>query len=44
MVIELLEDKDVRMRLGKAARVFAIENYDLRRVCLPKQLQWVEAS
>jgi glycosyltransferase involved in cell wall biosynthesis len=43
-VIELLEDKDVRMRLGKAARVFAIENYDLRRVCLPKQLQWVEAS
>ena len=43
-VIELLDDEDARMRLGEAARKFAIENYDLKSVCLPKQLQWVEAS
>jgi glycosyltransferase involved in cell wall biosynthesis len=42
-VIELLDDEDARMRLGEAARKFAIENYDLKSVCLPKQLQWVEA-
>jgi len=43
-VIRLLDDEDTRVRLGKAARAFAIENYDLKSVCLPKQLQWVEAS
>ena len=43
-VIELLEDEEARVRLGEAARAFAIENYDLKSVCLPKQLQWVQAS
>jgi hypothetical protein len=28
--------------LGANARAFAQDNYDLKTVCLPKQLQWVE--
>jgi glycosyltransferase involved in cell wall biosynthesis len=40
-VIELLEDEDARMRLGKAARAFAIENYDLVNHCLPRQIEWL---
>lgn len=43
-VTRLLDDEDTRVRLGKAAREFAIENYDLKSVCLPMQLQWVEAQ
>lgn len=38
----LLDDPEVRLRLGKAARAFARETYDLQRVCLPRQLEWVE--
>jgi len=37
----LLDDEDTRVRLGKSARAFAIENYDLKSVCLPKQIQWL---
>ena len=37
----LLNDKETRERLGKAARAFVIENYDLKTQCLPKQLEWV---
>jgi glycosyltransferase involved in cell wall biosynthesis len=40
-VTRLLDDEDTRVRLGKAAREFAIENYDLKSVCLPKQIQWL---
>ena len=40
-VTRLLDDEDSRVRLGKAAREFAIENYDLKSVCLPKQIQWL---
>ncbi|MDB2376353.1 glycosyltransferase family 4 protein [Gammaproteobacteria bacterium] len=40
-VTQLLDDEDTRVRLGKAARVFAIENYDLAKHCLPKQIQWL---
>jgi glycosyltransferase involved in cell wall biosynthesis len=39
----LLDDPQLRLRLGSAARAFAQERYDLKTVCLPKQLQWVEA-
>lgn len=42
-VVELLENPAERERLGKAAREFAVANYDLRTVCLPKQLAWVES-
>lgn len=41
-VCQLLEDPSARARLGANARVFARANYDLRAVCLPRQLAWVE--
>ena len=37
----LCDDPATRQRLGSAARAFAQANYDLKRVCLPRQLQWV---
>ena len=42
-VCALLDDKEQRVRLGAAARRFAIEHYDLQSVCLPRQLAWVRA-
>ncbi len=41
-VCTLLDDPERRTRLGAAARGFAQANYDLRRVCLPRQVQWVQ--
>ena len=41
-VVDLCEDAKAREKLGQAARDFAIANYDLATVCLPRQLQWVE--
>jgi glycosyltransferase involved in cell wall biosynthesis len=41
-VTTLLNDPRERMRLGANARQFAINNYDLQTVCLPRQLEWVE--
>lgn len=40
-VCELLDSPDERARLGKNAREFAVANYDLHTVCLPRQLEWV---
>jgi len=37
----LLEDETTRLRLGRAARAHVVENYDLKTVCLPKLLKWV---
>ena len=31
-----------RARLGANVREFAKANYDLKTVCLPRQLEWVE--
>ena len=42
-VCSLLKDPEQRVRLGAAARATAIARYDLKTVCLPKQLSWVEA-
>jgi len=42
-VCSLIEKPDERVRLGANARRFAIENYDLQKVCLPKKLAWVES-
>lgn len=42
-VDEVLENPQEAQRLGANARVFAQANYDLQRVCLPKQLAWVKA-
>ena len=41
-VCALLDDPKSRARLGKNAREFAQANYDLKTVCLPRQLQWVQ--
>lgn len=41
-ICTLLDDPAARTRLGANARAFAMKNYDLKTVCLPKQLQWVE--
>ena len=40
-VCELLDDPASRARLGANARAFARANYDLKAVCLPRQLDWV---
>lgn len=41
-VTNLLMDSSERERLGKNARALIREHYDLRRVCLPKLINWVE--
>jgi len=41
-VCALLDDPAARQRLGQNARAFAQANYDLKMVCLPRQLAWVE--
>ncbi len=42
-VVALCQDPQRRQALGQAARRFAIENYDLRTQCLPRQMQWVSS-
>lgn len=37
----LLDDPARRERLGAGARALVAERYDLTRVCLPRQLEWV---
>ncbi len=40
-VSALLANPEERAVLGQRAREFAIQNYDLQSVCLPRQLEWV---
>jgi len=42
-VSALLGDPQARARLGANARAFAQTHYDLKTVCLPKQLAWVNS-
>lgn len=42
-ICELLDDEPARAALGVRARAFAQAHYDLHRVCLPRQLNWVQA-
>ena len=41
-VCALLDDPVARQRLGANARAFAQATYDLKTVCLPRQLHWVQ--
>ncbi len=41
-VCALLDNPSARQRLGQNARAFAQANYDLKTVCLPRQMAWVE--
>ena len=41
-VCALLDDPVARQMLGANARAFAQATYDLKTVCLPRQLQWVQ--
>jgi len=41
-VCALLDDPTARAKLGANARAFAQANYDLKSVCLPRQLAWVQ--
>lgn len=41
-VCDLLDNPAERARLGSNARQFVQEYFDLKTVCLPKQLAWVE--
>jgi glycosyltransferase involved in cell wall biosynthesis len=40
-VCSLLGNREYREALGHNARKFAVENYDLESVCLPRQIKWV---
>jgi glycosyltransferase involved in cell wall biosynthesis len=40
-ICDLLEHPEERQRLSQNARAFAVANYDLKTVCLPQQLAWV---
>lgn len=37
----VLDDAEMREALGRTARQTVVEKYDLRKTCLPRQLQWV---
>ncbi|SEQ00476.1 glycosyltransferase [Thalassovita taeanensis] len=41
-VCALLQDAEARAALGRAARAHVVANYDLKSICLPKQLEWIE--
>lgn len=41
-VCRLMEDAGLRARLGQAARAHVQAGYDLRRVCLPQQMEWID--
>jgi glycosyltransferase involved in cell wall biosynthesis len=42
-VIDLCHTPEERQRLGATARTFAIEHYDLDKICLPGQMAWVKS-
>ena len=42
-ICALLQDPAARARLGAHARAFARAHYDLKTVCLPRQMEWVRA-
>lgn len=43
-VTEILRDEVKQRRLGSCARKLVQERYDLKTVCLPRQIEWIERS
>lgn len=41
-ITSLIENSRERQRLGETARELVVKKYDLKRVCLPAQLAWVD--
>lgn len=41
-ICQLLDDPHARQRLGQAAREHVRDNFDLQRLCLPAQLDWIQ--
>ena len=41
-ICSVLESAQMRTQLGENARRLAVETYDLKGVCLPRQLDWIE--
>jgi glycosyltransferase involved in cell wall biosynthesis len=37
-----LENAELRKEMGRAAREHVVKTYDLKRHCLPAQMQWIE--
>lgn len=42
-VCDLLQDERTRQRLSANARLTIQKGYDLKTICLPKQIEWVES-
>lgn len=42
-VDRMLDSAEARNRLGAAARAHIRETYDLKRICLPQQMEWVQS-
>ncbi|MCZ4353308.1 glycosyltransferase [Roseovarius aestuarii] len=42
-VCSLLDDDQMRQTLGRNARALMQDQYDLKRICLPRQLEWVDS-
>ena len=42
-VSDLLDDPDARVRMGQAARQLMIDKYELNKICLPRQVDWVNS-
>ena len=41
-VIKTVKNSNKAKKLGKSARKFVVEHYDLFNVCLPRQIKWIE--
>ncbi len=41
-VCDLLQDEKTRQRLSANARLTIQNGYDLKTICLPRQIEWVE--
>ncbi len=40
-ICDLMENPEARIEMGRAARAFVQQNYDLQTICLPRQIEWI---